>query len=132
VVHSFEAIHAAAREALEIEDPWEAFEHVLWRGAQIMAADRALSEVFQSEPRAFEAALPAVAGLHETVAKVMRRAQAAGELRADAVIDDIPMLMCGIGAATKKEHSAAEPWRRHMIIVLDGLRASSATRGLPG
>ena len=28
-------------------------------------------------------------------------------LRADLIVDDIPMVMCGIGSATKKEHRCA-------------------------
>ena len=50
MVAAFEAIAAQAEAALEIEDPWEAFTSVLWAGAEIMAADRALSEVFASIP----------------------------------------------------------------------------------
>jgi hypothetical protein len=41
------------------------------------------------------------------------------------------MLMCGIGAATRKSHMCPESWRRHMTIVIDGLRASSASGPLP-
>jgi AcrR family transcriptional regulator len=131
MVDSFQAIAAQATAALEIEDPWEAFTSVLWRGAEIMAADRALSEVFASIPGAMEQAMPTVEGLQESMARIMARAQAAGVLREDAVIDDIPMLMCGIGSATRKEHRCATPWRRHLTIVLDGLRASSASEPLP-
>jgi hypothetical protein len=47
------------------------------------------------------------------------------------VIDDIPMLMCGIGAATRKEHVCSAPWRRHLRIVIDGLRATPARAPLP-
>jgi AcrR family transcriptional regulator len=131
MVAAFEAIAAQAEAALEVEDPWEAFTSVLWRGAEIMAADRALSEVFASIPGAMEAAMPTVEGLNETMSKVIARAQEAGALRADMIVDDIPMVMCGIGSATKKDHRCANAWRRHLAIVLDGLRASGATGPLP-
>jgi AcrR family transcriptional regulator len=131
MVDSFQAIAAQAEAALEVEDPWEAFSCVLWRGAEIMAADRALSEVFASIPGAMEQAMPTVEGLQESMAKIMARAQAAGVLRDDVVLDDVPMIMCGIGSATKKEHRCAAPWRRHLMIVLDGLRAPGGDR-LPG
>jgi AcrR family transcriptional regulator len=132
MVDSFQAIAAQAVVALEIDDPWEAFASVLWRGAEIMAGDRALSEVFASIPGAMESAMPTVEGLQETVSTIMRRAQDAGVLRDDAVLDDIPMIMCGIGSATKKEHACSAPWRRHLSILLDGLRAPAATERLPG
>ncbi len=131
MVAAFEAIAAQAEAALEIEDPWEAFTSVLWRGAEIMAADRALSEVFASIPGAMEAAMPTVEGLTETMTHVIRRAQEAGVLRDDMIVDDIPMVMCGIGSATKKQHRCEGAWRRHLTIVLDGLRASGATGPLP-
>ena len=131
MVDSFHMIAAHATAALEIEDPWEAFTSVLWRGAEIMAADRALSEVFASIPGAMDEASATVDGLRESMSTIMGRAQAAGVLRADAEIDDVPMLMCGIGSATKKEHRCSAPWRRHLAIVLDGLRASAASERLP-
>ena len=131
MVAAFETIAEAAEAALAIEDPWEAFATPLWTGAETMAADRALSEVFASIPGAMESAMPTVEGLTETMAVLIARAQAAGVLREDMVVDDIPMLMCGIGAATKKEHRCAAAWRRHLAIVLDGLRADGASGPLP-
>jgi AcrR family transcriptional regulator len=131
MVDSFQAIAAKAEAALELEDPWEAFTCVLWRGAEILAADRALSEVFASIPGAMEQAMPTVEGLQESVGRIMGRAQAAGVLRDDVVVDDIPMIMCGVGSATKKEHRCAASWRRHLMILLDGLRAPGGDR-LPG
>jgi len=132
MVAAFEAIAAQAEAALEVEDPWEAFASVLWKGAEIMSADRALSEVFASIPGAMESAMPTVEGLTASMTKVIARAQEAGVLRPDLVVDDIPMVMCGIGSATKKDHRCERAWRRHLSIVLDGLRASAASRPLPG
>jgi AcrR family transcriptional regulator len=131
MVAAFEAIAAAAVAALDVEDPWEAFTTVLWQGAETMAGDRALSEVFASIPGATEAVMPTVAGLTETMSELIRRAQAAGALRGDLIVDDIPMVMCGIGSATKKEHSCPDAWRRHLTVVLDGMRAGSASGSLP-
>jgi AcrR family transcriptional regulator len=131
MVSAFEAIAAAAEAALEVEDPWDAFTSVLWRGAETMAGDRALSEVFASIPGATEAVMPTVAGLTDTMSELIRRAQKAGALREDLIVDDIPMVMCGIGSATKKEHRCPDAWRRHLTIVLDGMRAPSAGGPLP-
>jgi len=131
MVDAFRSIAAEAKRALDIEDPWEAFTAVLWHGAETMSADRALSEVFASIPGAMESAMPTIEGLTESMETIMGRAKASGALRPDAIIDDIPMLMCGIGSATKKEHRCEGAWRRHLSIVLDGLRASSAGAPLP-
>ena len=50
--------------------------------------------------------MPTVKGLTETMTHVIRRAQEAGVLREDMIVDDVPMVMCGIGSATKKQHRA--------------------------
>ena len=75
--------------------------------------------------------LPIEQELNETMSELLRRAQEAGELRPDVVLDDIPMVMCGIGSATRKEHRCHDAWRRHMTIVIDGLRAQNASGPLP-
>jgi AcrR family transcriptional regulator len=131
VVDAFESIADEAERALSVEDPWEAFTGVLWHGAGIMAADRTLSEVFQSVPQGQAGAPATMQRLLTAAAELVRRAQAAGVLREDVVVDDIPMVMCGIGSATRKEHCCRQSWRRHLSIVLDGLRATSASDRLP-
>ena len=52
--------------------------------------------------------------MNETFGELLRRAQESGELRADLVLDDIPMFMCGIGMATRKPHRCPDAWRRHV------------------
>ncbi len=52
-------------------------------------------------------------------------------LRSGILLDDIVMLMCGIGAATRKNHQCADAWRRHVTIVIDGLKAANASGPLP-
>ena len=131
IAESFQAIADQAELSLEIEDPWEAFSTLLWRGAETMAGDRALSEVFAAMPASMEQRMPARDGLNESVGKVIERAQSAGVLRPDLLIDDIPMIMCGIGSATKKEHRCSDSWRRHLSIVLDGMRSEHASTSLP-
>jgi AcrR family transcriptional regulator len=131
MVEAFQTVAAAAVRALDVEDPWEALTGLLWTGAETMAGDRAMSEVFAATPSVAESAIPTIEGLTETTRILIRRAQEAGVVREDLVVDDIPMLMCGIGAATKKQHCCSEAWRRHLAIVLDGLRADPAHTTLP-
>jgi AcrR family transcriptional regulator len=131
-VDAFERIVVIARESLAtVADPWEALTRTLWSGAEILAADRALSEVMSEIPGPVPIGLHSQRELNETMTELLQRAQKAGVLREDVVLDDIPMLMCGIGAATRKSHACPDSWRRHMTIVIDGLRASSASGPLP-
>lgn len=132
IVDTFDRIAAEAHGALEHPDPWEGLTRVLWFAAENLAGDRAFSEAMASDLEVPPGAMAAQASLTETVAELMRRAQAAGSLRPDAEIDDIPMLMCGVGMGTIKAHRVPRAWRRHLAIVIDGLRASSASGPLPG
>ena len=131
MVSAFETIAAAADAALEVEDPWEAFVGFVRRCAELQAADLALSQVLQDQPALMCGAVAGRQDLTDAAGELVRRAQDAGVLRSDLMVDDIPMVMCGIGSATKKEHRCPDAWRRHLAIVLDGLRAPSASGPLP-
>jgi AcrR family transcriptional regulator len=122
----FEIIAAYALEALERDDAWEAFLDVLWFGGERTAGDRAFSEIMAARGDIPKAECPGETSLRATVDELMRRAQEAGKLRPDARIDDIPMLMCGLGSASAVPHPCPDAWRRHLGILLDGLRAEAA------
>lgn len=129
VADSFERIHEAATAALEADDPWDAFAGVLWYGAELLATNRGLTEALATSP--IDGSGPVVERLQATMSELMCRAQAAGELREDLCADDIPMLMCGVGAANRRPHSCSQSWRRHLAILLDGMRARAASGELP-
>jgi AcrR family transcriptional regulator len=132
VADSFERIADTARAALDEPDPWQAFCQVLWRGAELLAANRGVSEWLATLPTVEEGQPTEVhLRLHADMTAVMDRAKAAGVLRGDACPDDIPMLMCGVGMATRKPHRCAASWKRHLSIVLDGLHARAASGRLP-
>src|SRR6187200_1238757 len=80
----FEGLVRGAREALEIEDPWEAFTQALWAGASLLSSDRAFTEI------AAEADMPITpelqAEVNEVFAQLVGRAQASGDLRTDLVL----------------------------------------------
>jgi AcrR family transcriptional regulator len=120
----FDRLAASAREALEQRDPWAAFSSFLRNSAQVQAGDRALAEVMGAEPEVMCDAANRRPDLHEAFAELVKRAQAAGQLREDLVPADVPMLICGIGRATLA--GSAGPTmstRRYLEIMLDGLRA---------
>jgi len=41
----FEGLLRGAREAMALEDPWEAFTQALWTGGNLLASDRAFTEI---------------------------------------------------------------------------------------
>ena len=125
----FEGLLRGAREAMALEDPWEAFTQALWTGGHLLASDRAFTEIASMAEMPISPELQSE--LNGIFLELVQRAQAAGRLRTDIVLDDIPMVMCGIGAATAKPHCCPEAWRRHLTIVIDGLRATNASDVLP-
>jgi AcrR family transcriptional regulator len=126
---TFARIAERSREALHHEDPWQAFTGMLWDAGQSLAGDRALAEAMQADLPMEQC--PGERELSEITAQLIARAKADGSMRADAVLDDIPMLMCGIGSATFRKHSCSHSWRRHLAIVIDGLHARPDCTPLP-
>jgi len=125
----FEGLLRGAREAMALEDPWEAFTQALWTGGNLLASDRAFTEIASMAEMPISPEMQTE--LNGIFLELVQRAQAAGRLRTDIVLDDIPMVMCGIGAATAKPHCCREAWRRHLTIVIDCLRATNASDVLP-
>ena len=113
----FDTLTLWAREAEEAADPWEAFNAVMWRGAELQASDRALMEaVADFKPSVARQAEE----LHASIARLMARAQAQGAMRADASVEDVQLMMCGMGSVMQM---GGDGWRRYLTVMLDGLRA---------
>ena len=115
----------AARAALDVEDPWEAFSGYVRRASDILGENRALAQVIRDRPEMMAAAAIRAAeglGFFDTLATLIDRAQEAGALRADFRLEDIPLIMCSLGSlqSSKGEYAA---WRRLREIMLEGLRA---------
>lgn len=115
----FERLRDLAREALDEDDPWRAFEGFMRASARIQTEDRALSEVLTSRPETMRRAADAV-DILGLVGQILDRAQAAGVVREDARPHDVPMIMCALAGTFRNPHADPE---RYIGITLDGLRA---------
>ena len=125
----FAALDAEALQALEVPDPWEGFSGFMWRAADLLSRNRALSQI-TADGQMREGA--ARQGLDGTLARLIERAQGAGALRPDVRVEDVPMIMCSLGRVQMLGgHADGDEWRRHLAIMLDGLRAGAPSR-LPG
>lgn len=104
-------------------DPFEALAGVLRRNAEVAAGDGAARFALTGlDASAFAAVEPELAALRRATEELMEPARRAGALRPDATADDIPMLMCGV-SATMGHPRPGFDWRRHLELVIDGLRA---------
>jgi AcrR family transcriptional regulator len=123
----FQRLEEKARECLEIEDPWEAFQEFMHYSAEVQAADRVLSEVMAERPEMMRG-VAADSGLWEPMSALVERAQGAGVMRPDVIAEDVPTLICGIGRATQPAGvPSAINWERLLAIMLDGLRAPAGS-----
>ncbi len=123
----FAVVAVYTRNLLTLEDPWEAFTRAMWFGAEKTAGDRAFSEVLAASTKMTPRTCPGKEDLDITVAELMDRCKAAGTMREDAMVADIGLIMCGVGSASQMDHPVPGAWRRHLAIMLDGLRAEGAT-----
>jgi AcrR family transcriptional regulator len=101
-----------AEDALAEPDPGEALTAFIWRMAELHARDRGLYECCNRCE-----GMPEAEELHLLAGNLVRRAQAAGALRADVAAEDVEAL---VGAAVKS--SPPDRWRQHLTVVLDGLK----------
>jgi len=128
----FAVVAVYTRNLLTVDDPWEAFTRAMWFAAEKTSGDRAFSEIMSASSRMPPRTCPGKEDLDVTVAELMDRCKAAGKMRPDAMVDDIGLMMCGVGSASQMEHPVPEAWRRHLAIMLDGLRAEAASSHLHG
>ena len=91
--------------------------------------DRALSEFISWHPELGQHEAVR-SGLADLTAQLMANAQRAGGMREDAVVEDVPTLICGLGAVTAGASGNMPElnWERYVEIMLDGLRAPGVNK----
>ena len=117
----FRAMADNAERALDVDDPWEAFAGMLRANSEICAADLGVQQAVARGRDAWEYAAADIDRLCDTATKLIVRAQRAGVMRQDFVVDDIPMLMTGLSATMA---GSGYDWRRHLEIILAGIHAA--------
>jgi AcrR family transcriptional regulator len=122
LVEKFRAMADNADRALDVEDPWEAFAWMLRTNATFCAGDIGVQQALARGPEAWAYAAREIDRLRDTADKLIVRAQQAGVMREDFVVDDIPMLMTGLSAIMAMP---GYDWRRHLEIMLAGIRATA-------
>lgn len=113
--------------ALADPDPWRGFCGYLERACAMQATDRGFTQVLTMT-------FPTARGLeavrkraYEGQVELIRRAQAAGKLRADFVPEDVVLLlMANAGVIGGTGDSAPDAWRRLVAYLLQAFRADGA------
>jgi hypothetical protein len=98
---------------------------------ELQENDRGLSQVFSTRTNVMQAHAES-SGTIERSAKLLRLAQRSGDLRKDAEVEDVPMIVCGLGrvaeAARAGQMAPGMSSERFLAIVLDGLRAPGSAK----
>jgi AcrR family transcriptional regulator len=112
-----------ARACSELGDPWEGFKRLIVESCEAAADDAATRRTWGAAGEEASAyAATAKAELVEAAGELIERAHAAGSLRADFTVADMPALMSGLGAVVEAMPER-ERWERLVEFALDGLRA---------
>ena len=118
----------AAESALEEGDAWIGFSSFLERVFELHVRNRGLKDVIARRLQSRGRVEAARARMRPLVARLIARAQEQGSLRPDFAPEDMPMLFwTGGRVAEMTSFVAPEFWRRHLALLLDGLRAEAAT-----
>lgn len=127
-------ILALADDALTIEDPWEALVTFLANMAELQASDRGLKEVMLGSVAGRERVARLRDQLRPRGQALVARAQAAGVLRPDFDVSDVPLLQMMVGAiADVAPPDRPDLWRRFLALLIDGIRAEGTPQApLPG
>jgi AcrR family transcriptional regulator len=116
-----------AKEALEIDDPWEGFVSYLENLFRVQAGDRGFNDFLSRR-------FPGNADterIHDQMCRqiesVLVRAQEAGQARPDIALADIVNLIWSNGRLMDATSTTApKEWRRHLYLMLDAYRAERA------
>ena len=126
VAEQFAAFRDQARLSLEsVDDPWEALSGTLRANAQLASENIAVQNAITGSEVNWERVHPVREELLQATEELIARGHAAGVLRDDLEVMDIPTVMCGVCSTMSmtRPDGAAPDWRRHLEILLDGLRA---------
>lgn len=104
-------------------DPWHGLVQALECSLELMVEDRGLWQLMMSGEHGGDGVERGRVQLAPRIEQLVRRAQASGAVRADLEPTDVPLLQMMLGALIDATRDVApDVFRRHLRIVLDGLR----------
>ena len=118
-----DAVGAIADEAYAASDPWRGLVSFMERMAEIMAGDLGLRQMLMYATYGRDLVAVARQRNEPLIGRLVQRAQAAGQLRADIQQTDIPFIVFILTEAAHLAY-AANPgiWRRYLTLILDGMQ----------
>jgi AcrR family transcriptional regulator len=118
-----DAIATLAERAIREPDPWTGLVGFMERAAEMLAGDLGLRQMLMFATYGRDHVAYARQRNAPLVERLLGRAQAAGQVRADLQPTDIPFIIFVLTEATVLARQARpDIWRRYLTLVTDGLR----------
>ena len=118
-----DAVAALADEAYAASDPWRGLVSFMERMAEIMAGDLGLRQMLMYATYGRDLVAVARQRNEPLIGRLVQRAQAAGQLRADIQQTDIPFIVFILTEAAHLAYAASPGiWRRYLTLILDGMQ----------
>jgi AcrR family transcriptional regulator len=118
-----DAVIALAEQIEDEPDAWTALVTFLQRLAELLAENRGLRELLLFAAHGHRGAAYARDQMRPVVDRLLTRAKAAGQVRADLSATDMPVIEFMISAtAAYTRDVRPELWRRYLALILDSLR----------
>jgi AcrR family transcriptional regulator len=114
---------AVAEEACSAPDPWQGLISYLEFAAESMADDTGLRQLMMYASYGREQVAYASERMRPVISRLVERAQAAGELRADFRASDVKLIVFMLASAAEYACQVRpEVWRRYLVLIIDGMR----------
>jgi AcrR family transcriptional regulator len=118
-----DSIAALAEAAGDAADPWSGLVSFIEQVAEMLAGDLGLRQMLMFATYGRDTVSYARSRNAPLIARLVERAQAAGQLRPDLRQTDIPFIIFVLTEATQLAREVSpEIWRRYLSLVLDGMR----------
>jgi AcrR family transcriptional regulator len=123
-----DAMVTLAEQALTEPDPWQALVSYLATATEMMAANAGLKQLLMFATYGKDRVCYARDRMRPVVSKLVERAQASGDLRADFDASDMKLIAFMLAsAADYAATTKPDVWRRYLAMLVDGLRPARDT-----
>ncbi len=121
-------VASRGEQALADPDPWAGFTRFVETLCALAADDLGFNELTSIDRPARGGAAAVRAHIHQLWQRLLTRAQEAGTVRPDLVLNDMFVLLWSQSRIIEGTYGVApRAWRRHLHLMLDAYRADRAT-----
>jgi AcrR family transcriptional regulator len=121
-------VASTGEQALADPDPWAGFTRFVETLCALAADDLGFNELTSIDRPARGGAAAVRAHIHQLWQRLLTRAQEAGTIRPDLVLNDMFVLLWSQSRIIEGTYGVApRAWRRHLHLMLDAYRADRAT-----